>query len=210
MDRRARLIREVSRSVADRRVLDAIGTIRRELFVDPGDEALAYADVPLSIGLGQTISQPSMVGIMLEALELAGHEHVLEIGAGSGYQAALLGSLCRSVVSTEVRPQLAERARRALAEAGVGNVEVVLTTEGLGAPDRGPYDAIVVAAAVPNVPTPLVRQLKVGGRMAVPVGPRSSQVLTVVTRTPDGYTAARRGACRFVPLLGREGYGADE
>lgn len=207
MDRRTRLVREVARSVSDRRVLEAIGSVPRELFVATEYVEEAYADIPLPIGLGQTISQPSMVAIMLEALELDGTEHVLEVGAGSGYQAALLSRLCRSVVSTEVLPELVERARRSLASVGAENVEVVLTTEGLGAPDRGPYDAIVVAAAAPRIPTALVDQLEVGGRMAIPVGPPEGQDLMIVRRTDDGFTVDRRGGCRFVPLVGPYGYG---
>lgn len=210
VDRRERLLREVSRSVADRRVLEAIASVPRERFVDPDDEAAAYADIPLSIGSGQTISQPSMVGIMLEALELDGSEHVLEVGAGSGYLAALLSKLCQTVVSTEVVPELAERARDVLATAGAGNVEVVFTPDGLGAPEKGPYDAIVVSAAAPTVPQPLVDQLKMGGRMAIPVGPRNSQVLLVGTRTPGGFRAEPRGGCRFVPLTGPYGYGSGQ
>ncbi len=206
VDRRERLLREVSRSVADRRVLDAIASVPRELFVDPDDAADAYADIPLSIGSGQTISQPTMVGIMLEALELDGSERVLEVGAGSGYLAALLSKLCRTVVSTEVVPGLVDRARKALAAAGVGNVEVVFTPDGLGAPEMGPYDAIVVSAATPTVPQPLVDQLRAGGRMAIPVGPRNTQVLLVCTRTPEGFRAEQRGGCRFVPLTGAHGY----
>ncbi len=206
VDRKARLVREVGRSVRDERVLRAVAEVPREVFVNPEDRAMAFADVPRAIGFGQTISQPSMVAIMLEAVELSGHEHVLEVGAGSGYQAALLSRLCRSVVSTEVIEELAQRARRSLAEVGADNVVVVHTPDRLGAPELGPYDAIVVAAAAPDVPAELVDQLAVGGRLAIPVGPRSSQTLTIVTRTVDGVTIERRGGCRFVPLVGPAGY----
>ncbi len=207
MDRRARLVAQVGRSVSDERVLAAIASVPREVFVDPGDVEDAYVDAPLSIGHGQTISQPTMVGIMLEALSLVGTERVLEVGAGSGYQAALLGRLCRSVVSTEVIPELVERARRALHHAGIDNVTVVFTPDELGAPGLGPYDAVIVAAAAPSIPLTLIDQLKVGGRLAIPVGPPDTQMLVVATRTPDGYTTEVRDGCRFVPLVGPEGYG---
>ncbi len=207
MDRRARLVTQVGRSVGDERVLAAIASVPREMFVDLGDVEDAYVDTPLSIGHGQTISQPTMVGIMLEALLLNGTERVLEVGAGSGYQAALLGRLCRSVVSTEVVPELADRARRSLRRAGIDNVTVVFTPDELGAPDLGPYDAVIVAAAAPSIPLSLIDQLKVGGRLAIPIGPRDAQVLVVATRTTDGYTTEVRDGCRFVPLVGPWGYG---
>ncbi len=191
-----------ARGVGDPAVLAAMSAVPRHRFVDPAQSDAAYADTPLPIGHGQTISQPEMVAVMLEALGLTGDEHVLEVGTGSGYQAALLGQLARDVVTVEIVPELAARAREALAATGADNVRVHLGDGSLGWPAGAPYDAIVVAAAAPRVPAPLVDQLADGGRLVLPV----AQSLTRVTRHGDAVDEVRLGGCAFVPLVGAQGW----
>ncbi len=203
---REALVRSLHGLITDRRVLGAIGRVPRERFVVPAMRALAYADKAMPIGHGQTISQPRMVAIMLQALALWGHEKVLEVGGGSGYQAALLGELAREVVSVELIPGLAEGAARVLGELGYANVRVHLAGAALGRPEDAPFDAIVVAAASPRVPQSLVAQLADGGRLVIPVGGREQQDLLVVEKRPEGLSLRREGGCRFVPLLGEEAY----
>jgi protein-L-isoaspartate(D-aspartate) O-methyltransferase len=196
----------VGRGIRDRRVLDAMRSVPRHVFVPESVRDSAYEDGPLPIGEGQTISQPYMVAITCQRAALRGSERVLEVGAGSGYQAAVLGALAREVVAVERVAGLAALARVNLAAAGVTNVTIVHGDGTLGWPDRAPYDAIVVAAAAPSVPRALVEQLAIGGRLVLPVGTRFMQELTVVERRPDGLHQIGGDPCVFVPLLGEQGW----
>jgi protein-L-isoaspartate(D-aspartate) O-methyltransferase len=193
------------RGIRDERVLAALAAVPRELFVPEQLRRHAYADRALPIGSGQTISQPFMVATMLEALALDGGR-VLDVGTGSGYQAALLAELADEVVTIERVPELAEEARRTLEHAGYGRVDVRVGDGTLGVPERAPFDGIVVAAAAPAVPESLYRQLAPGGRLVVPVGTRRDQWLEIVERAPDGARRSRTVPCRFVPLLGAAGF----
>jgi protein-L-isoaspartate(D-aspartate) O-methyltransferase len=194
------------RGIDDERVLDAIGRVPREQFVAPELRRNAYDDRALPIGHGQTISQPFMVAAICAALELQGHERVLDVGTGSGYQAAVLAELAAEVVTVERVPELAEQARETLERAGYGRVDVRVGDGTLGVPERAPYDAIAVAAAAPAVPEALYEQLSGGGRIVVPVGSLRDQWLQVVQRGPDGPVVSRSVPCRFVPLIGSEGF----
>jgi protein-L-isoaspartate(D-aspartate) O-methyltransferase len=171
---------------------------------------MAYEDMPLAIGHEQTISQPLMVAMMTAALQLSGHERVLEIGTGSGYQAAILSRLALVVFSIERIPELAAQARATLAKTGIMNVHVLVGDGSLGLPEHGPYDAIVVTAASPKVPPALVDQLTLSGRLIIPVGDRHEQTLMRLTMTDDGPHLERLGGCRFVPLIGQQGWLSDE
>jgi len=197
------------RGVDDERVLEAIARVPRELFVPEELRGRAYDDRALPIGHDQTISQPYMVAAICTALELRGDERVLDIGTGSGYQAAVLAELAAEVVTIERVPELAEQARAALARAGYGKVGVHVGDGTLGVPERAPFDAIAVAAAAPAVPDALYEQLAPGGRLVIPVGTRYDQWLEVVVRGPRGPEHRRSVPCRFVPLLGAGGFGAD-
>jgi protein-L-isoaspartate(D-aspartate) O-methyltransferase len=194
------------RGIVDERVLDAMGRVPRELFVDERDRPLAYADTPLSIGFGQTISQPYMVALICQTAEVREGDRVLDIGTGSGYQAAVLAELADSVRTVERIPELAERARHRLTEAGYGSVSVHVGDGSLGLPDQAPFDAIVVAAAAPELPASLYEQLSPRGRLVVPVGGPRGQRLQVVVRSPEGPAVLRSVPCRFVPLVGAEGF----
>jgi protein-L-isoaspartate(D-aspartate) O-methyltransferase len=194
------------RDIVDDRVLAAMARVPRELFVDADLRERAYDDAALSIAAGQTISQPYMVARIVEALELAGDEKVLDVGTGSGYQAAVLAELAREVVSIERIPELAERARANLRAAGYETVEVVIGDGTLGVPERAPFDAIAVAAAAPGIPEALYEQLVQYGRLVVPVGDAGGQQLEVVIRTPEGPAVVRSVQCRFVPLIGEGGF----
>jgi protein-L-isoaspartate(D-aspartate) O-methyltransferase len=189
------------RDIGDERVLAAMERVPRELFVPEEERALAYEDRALPIGQGQTISQPYMVARICEALALRGGERVLDVGTGSGYQAAVLAELAAEVVTIERVPALAGRARVALAEAGYGAVEVRVGDGTRGAPDRAPFAGIAVAAAAPELPAELYEQLEPRGRLVVPVGSASSQRLEVAVRTPEGPAVVRSVRCRFVPLI---------
>jgi protein-L-isoaspartate(D-aspartate) O-methyltransferase len=194
------------RGIRDPRVLSAMGEVPRHLFVPEGLRAQAYADRPLPIGYGQTISQPLMVATMIEALELEGDERVLEIGAGSGYQAAVLGAIVPRVIALEIVPELVEQGRRNLAEAGIDNVEIRRADGGLGLDGEGPFEAIIVAAGAPDVPPPLIEQLPIGGRLVIPVDDGWGQMLLRIRRDADrGIVTERLGRCAFVPLTGRHG-----
>ena len=194
------------RDVSDERVLDAMDKVPRELFVPEELRDRAYDDAALPIGGGQTISQPYMVAKICEALALRGDEHVLDVGSGSGYQAAVLAELAAEVDTIERIPELAERARANLAAAGYGEVRVHVGDGSRGLPDQAPFDAIAVAAAAPELPQTLYDQLEPRGRLVVPVGRRGMQRLEVIVRSPEGPAILRSVPCRFVPLLGEEGF----
>ena len=195
-----------ARDIRDERVLEAMARVPRELFVLEELRDRAYDDSALPLPAGQTISQPYMVARIAEALELRGREHVLDVGTGSGYQAAVLAELAADVVTIERIPELAELARRNLAAAGYERVEVRVGDGTLGVPDRAPFDAIAVAAAVPELPPSLYEQLEPRGRIVLPVGSRRAQELQVVVRSPEGPAVLRSVPCRFVPLVGEEGF----
>lgn len=190
------------RGIIDPRVLDAMGTVRREQFVDPAIAEFAYADRPLPIGSKQTISQPFIVAVMAEAAEIGAHDAVLEVGAGSGYGAAVLGCLARSVVTVERHHTLAERARACLAAEGFETVTVIEGDGTLGYPAGAPYDAIVVTAGGPEVPEALREQLADGGRLIMPVGPiKKGQTLLRIRREGERFSQEQLGEVRFVPLV---------
>jgi len=195
-----------ARGIGDERVLAAMGRVPRELFVPQEVRELAYEDGALPIGLGQTISQPYIVGAICQLLGLSGDERVLDVGTGSGYQAAVLAELAATVVTIERLPELAERARGALREAGLERVEVLVGDGSRGVPEHAPYDAIAVAAAAPEVPPALYEQLAPGGRLVLPRGSRLGQDLVLVARTAAGPVERSSIPCRFVPLVGAEGF----
>ena len=206
-DRRALFI-SLRRFIRSQAVLKAMERVPRELFVPIAERSKAYMDIALAIGEGQTISQPYIVALITEALRLQPTDRVLEVGAGSGYQAAVLAELVpdSKIVTVELVRSLAQRARETLDRNGYMNVIVEDATEILGCPERGPYEAIVVSAAVPSLSPSLIAQLTVGGRMVVPVGDRDQQELICVLRTGEGVSLRMLGPCRFVPLLGREAF----
>lgn len=194
-----------ARGIRDKRVLEVMARVPRHLFVREEDRNLAYSDSPLPIGYGQTISQPYIVARMTELLELRGHEKVLEIGTGSGYQAAVLGMLVQEVHTVERIPELAEQARRRLEALCLSNVHVHVGDGTLGWPEAAPYDAILVTAAAARVPPPLLAQLKDGGRLVAPVGEWGLQILERWTREGDRFRRERFEPVAFVPLVGRYG-----
>jgi protein-L-isoaspartate(D-aspartate) O-methyltransferase len=195
-----------ARGIVDERVLEAMGRVPREVFVDARDRRRAYRDMPLRIGFGQTISQPYMVAIICQVAEVKDGDRVLDIGTGSGYQAAVLAEMGTSVHTVERIPELAERARSRLAEAGYDRVDVSVGDGSLGRPEHGPYDAIVVAAAAPAMPESLYGELRPRGRLVVPVGGAEGQRLEVIVRSSEGPAVVRSVPCRFVPLVGAEGF----
>jgi protein-L-isoaspartate(D-aspartate) O-methyltransferase len=194
------------RDVEDERVLEAMDRVPRELFVLPELRRRAYDDAALPLPAEQTISQPYMVARICEALALRGHERVLDVGTGSGYQAAVLAELAAEVVTIERIPELADLARANLAAAGYERVEVHVGDGTLGVPERAPFHGIAVAAAVPELPRTLYEQLEPRGRMVLPIGSRQAQELQVVVRSPEGPAVLRSVPCRFVPLVGEEGF----
>ena len=200
---RASLIAKLNSEIKDKRVLTAMSRVPRELFVPPESRYLAYEDGPLPIGHGQTISQPFIVALMTEALELTGSEKVLEVGTGSGYQSAILAELARLVITTERIPDLAESAQRVLSTLGYQNVIFQVTGDELGWPQESPYDAIIVTAGAPAVPPDLVAQLTIGGRLVIPVGSKYVQELCKFTRQSQRNRLENLGGCRFVPLIGK-------
>jgi len=207
-----RLVAQVAANgVSDPRVLQALRDTPRERFVPDQYRAYAFEDGALPIGEGQTISQPTIVGLMTQALQLRGGERVLEVGGGSGYQAAVLAQIAAEVVTTEINAMLRARARTTLSELGVEHVRVLgADRDTIGAPDEAPFDAILVAAASPELPPPLVDQVVTGGHIVIPIGTRDAQQLMLVTRLPQGLEWDDLGPCRFVPLLGRYGIDAGD
>ncbi len=197
-----KMMSELASRIRDRRVLDAFARTPRELFVPLAPREMVYGDHPLPIGFNQTVSQPYIVALMLQALALKGHETVLEVGTGSGYQAALLAQLAARVVTVERVPDLARDARERLEVLNFKNVRVETVKDVLGYPDLAPYDAIVVSAAAPWVPDALVGQLVVGGKMVLPVGGREEQELKLVERRKRKPKIKNLALCRFVPLIG--------
>ena len=196
----------LGRDIVDERVLAAMRAVPRELFVPPEQRTRAYDDAALPIGSGQTISQPYMVARICELLALHGDERVLDVGTGSGYQAAVLAELADEVHTIERMPELADRARETLADAGYDRVRVHVGDGTLGLPEHAPYAGIAVAAAAPQLARALYEQLEPRGRLVVPVGRRRGQLLQVVVRSPEGPAVLRSVPCRFVPLVGEEGF----
>ncbi len=199
---RQELFEELRLEITDERVVEAMSRVPREFFVSPESLELAYANQPLPIGSGQTISQPLIVGLMTAALRLGPQARVLDVGTGSGYQTAVLAELAREVVTVERLPELLQLAQRRLAALGYENIVFREAGAVLGCPELAPYDGILVAAAAPGVPSTLVEQLAPGGRLVIPVGGRHEQELIVISKGADGVRQEVLGACRFVPLIG--------
>jgi protein-L-isoaspartate(D-aspartate) O-methyltransferase len=209
VDERLRMVdRQLrGRDVVDERVLEAMERVPRELFVPEEIRERAYDDAALPIGFGQTISQPYMVARICEALSLQGNERVLDVGTGSGYQAAVIAELGHEVYTIERLPELAQIARENLTAAGYGERVHSHVGDGtLGLPEHAPYEAIAVAAAAPEFPQSLYEQLQPRGRLVVPVGGRRGQQLQLAIRSPEGPAILRSVPCRFVPLVGEEGF----
>ncbi len=202
---RVRLVKGIGIEVKDKRVLEAMARVPREQFLPPEYQKLAYEDRPLPIGFDQTISQPLIIAMMTEALELSGQEKVLEVGTGSGYQTAILAELACSVVTTERIPALAEKAKEVLSSFGYGNIAVQITEKILGWPAGAPYDAIIVTAGAPKVPPDLLAQLAVRGRMVIPIGSRHLQELHKITKGGKRNSGHNLGGCRFIHLIGKGG-----
>ena len=204
---RAELIKYLHYEIKDERVLSAMGRVPRELFVSSAYQQVAYEDRPLPIDLGQTISQPLIIAMMTEALELTGKkEKVLEIGTGSGYQPAILAELARWVITVERHAPLAEKAKDVLSKLGYTNIEVHLAEKKLGWEAEAPYDAIIVTAGAPKVPPELLEQLVASGRLVIPVGFRYEQDLLKITKRNHEFTTQNLGPCRFVPLIGERAW----
>jgi protein-L-isoaspartate(D-aspartate) O-methyltransferase len=197
-----------ARGVRDARVLRALRDVPRHLFVPPSLRDDAYEDRPLPIGEGQTISQPYIVAVMTALVAPEPEDHVLDIGTGSGYQAAVLATLVRSVISIERHAALAARAIETLASIGIANVQVIVADGSDGYPPHAPYDRILVAAGAPDVPASLEAELADGGRLVIPVGPPAFQRLTVVDRRGESFVRTEGEGCVFVPLVGRHGWPA--
>lgn len=195
-----------ARGISDPRLLEAMRRVPRHLFVPPAQRERAYEDMPLPVGEGQTISQPYMVAWMTDLLRLKGDEVVLEIGTGTGYQAALLGLMAAGVYTVERIEALALSARRRLADFGFENIEVVEGDGSKGLPEHAPYKGIMVTAGSPQVPQVLTEQLADGGRLVIPVGTASMQMLTVVERRAEELVTREEGSCVFVPLVGKYGW----
>ncbi len=211
LEARAALVRDLAgRGITDARVLAAMGRVPRHLFVPPESRHLAYADGPLPIGEGQTISQPFVVALMSQLLALCGMERVLEIGTGSGYQAAVLAELAGEVFGIERYESLAATARTALAQAGYGQVQVFAGDGSGGLAEFAPYDAILMAAAAPQVARVLAGQLADGGRLVAPVGGKQGQKLELLTREGDSFRRRKLITVAFVPLRGKLGWSEEE
>jgi protein-L-isoaspartate(D-aspartate) O-methyltransferase len=205
---RTKMVQEqiASRGIKDSRVLAAMEKVPRHLFVPEEMRDRAYEDSPLPIGGGQTISQPYMVAWMTDLLHLKESDRVLEVGTGSGYQAAILCELAAHVYSIEKNPELAPRAERMLRSRGYVNISIRVGDGTKGWPEEAPFDAIMVTAGAPSVPQPLLDQLDEGGRLAIPVGSKTMQMLTLITRKDGKLQAKQEGSCVFVPLIGRFGW----
>lgn len=203
---RARLLSHLSWEISNKSVVEAISRVPREAFVPHHLIHAAYDDSPLEIGYGQTISQPFIVALMIQALELSPEDKVLEVGTGSGYAAAVMSHLAGEVVTVEIVPELEETARHVLAELGYTNVEVHSAGDVLGWLPGAPYNAILVSAGAPSIPPILMGQLNWGGRIVIPVGSRVQQDLLKVSKTTEGNRVENLGACYFVPLLGADGW----
>lgn len=199
---KAALIKHLTWEIADKRVVEAMKRIPREAFVPQEYYHAAYEDRPLSIGFGQTISQPFIVALMIQALELKGDEKVLELGTGSGYEAAVLAELAKQVITVEIIPELVESAKRVLGKLGYSNVEVHSAGKTLGWLEDAPYDAIIVSAGAPSIPQILLGQLSWGGRLVIPVGSHWQQELMKISKDKEGNKVENLGACYFVPLIG--------
>jgi protein-L-isoaspartate(D-aspartate) O-methyltransferase len=206
---RLRLLESIrARGIATEPVLDAMASVPREAFVEKQFRHLAYDDNALPIGLGQTISQPTVVAMMTTALDIKPGNTVLEIGTGSGYQAAVISRLAKKCVTIELHPELAARARETVSKLGIDNVEIITGDGSKGYPEGAPYDRILVTAAAPTVPDELLDQLRKspGSRLVSPVGDQHNQSLTIVEWTEDGWSERRSGSMRFVPLRGEAGW----
>ena len=200
---RQRMVREqlISRGIKDKRVLEAFRRVPRHRFVTSGDTGQAYGDHPLPIGQDQTISQPYIVALMTESLQLRGHEKVLEVGTGSGYQAAILAELVPAVYTVERLPDLMEKARQVLDELGYSNIYYKAGDSAIGWPEESPFDAVLVTAAAKTIPQELTDQLAPGGRMVIPVGNSFLQELVLITREKTGLRKEKLCGVRFVPLI---------
>ncbi|OIP26325.1 MAG: protein-L-isoaspartate O-methyltransferase, partial [Dehalococcoidia bacterium CG2_30_46_9] len=196
------LINYLTHEIADERVVQAMRRVPREAFVPPEHYHEAYDDRPLSIGFGQTISQPFIVALMVQALELKGNEKVLELGTGSGYEAAILAELAGEIVTVEIIPQLAESAKRVLEKLGYSNIKVRIAGKSLGWSEEAPYEAIIVSAGAPSVPQVFLDQLAWKGRLVIPVGSRWQQELLKIKKYKKGNKVENLGGCYFVPLIG--------
>ena len=203
---RHNLLRYLNHEIADKRVIEAMKHVPREAFVSQEQYHVAYDDRPLGIGFGQTISQPFIVALMVQALELNGDEKVLELGTGSGYEAAILAELAQKVVTVECIPELAESAKRVLNRLGYSNIEIHVAGKILGWPQGAPYDAIIVSAGAPTVAQVLLDQLAWNGRLVIPVGSRWQQELLKVTKLRKGNEIEDLGGCFFVPLIGEDAW----
>jgi protein-L-isoaspartate(D-aspartate) O-methyltransferase len=205
---RARMVEEQlrSRGIRDPRVLAAMGKVPREAFIAGEDLRNAYGDHPLPIGAGQTVSQPYIVASMIAALEVRPADRVLEVGTGTGYEAAILGELAAEVWTVERHEELAMKAREILAGLGYANVHVVVGDGSVGLPEHAPFDKILVAAAAPQIPVTLMVQLADGGRLVIPVGNRSAQQVQAVRKVGSEIAVSLHELCRFVPLVGAEGW----
>ena len=199
---RGNLLRYLAHEIADKHVVEAMRRVPREAFVPLEQHQAAYDDRPLGIGFGQTISQPFIVALMVQALELKQNEQVLELGTGSGYEAAILAELAHKVVTVEHIRELAESAKQVLDELGYSNIEIHVAGNTLGWPAGAPYDSIIVSAGAPSVPEVLLEQLAWSGRLVIPVGSRWQQDLLKVTKLKKGNRIDNLGGCYFVPLIG--------
>ncbi len=195
-----------ARDITDRRVLAVMARVPREQFVPPHLQDRAYADAPLPVGFDQTISQPYIVALMTQAARPSRHAKVLEVGTGTGYQTTILARLNRHVWSIERIAALSGEAALRLCELGIDNVTLLVGDGARGHPPAAPYDAILVTAAAPHPPAPLLEQLAEGGRLVIPIGDRDLQVLSVYHRTADGIHRTTAGSCRFVPLISTEAF----